>query len=92
MTEIETDDEEYRPRLTFNCTEKQFLKLQEIIPWGLKKLIFQNVAQDVIEGIEKFGTVFIKAALDRKLRYGIHKEDKAVTSREKTTNKKEVKK
>ena len=77
MTEL---DEEYRPRLTFNCTDEQFRKLQELIPWGLKKAIFQKVAQDVIDGVEKLGNIFIAGALDGRLRYGLHEDDKAVAN------------
>ena len=58
---------EWRPRLSIEIDEKQYQKLQDLIPWGVKNQIFKLIIDDLIDALEKNGHHVIGALLSRKL-------------------------
>ena len=58
----------YRPRLSIEITEEQSAQLYRLVPWGVKKELFNIIVEDVIEILEKHGEVALAAILTRKLR------------------------
>ena len=58
---------ESRPRLSIEIDEKQYQKLQDLIPWGVKNQIFKLIIDDLIDALEKNGQHVIGALLSRKL-------------------------
>ena len=58
---------EWRPRLSIEIDEKQYQKLQDLIPWGVKNQIFKLIIDDLIDALEKNGQHVIGALLSRKL-------------------------
>ena len=58
---------EWRPRLSIEIDEKQYQKLQDLIPWGVKNQIFILIIDDLIDALEKNGQHVIGALLSRKL-------------------------
>jgi len=60
--------EKYRPRLSIEITEEQNAKLYRLVPWGVKRELFNVIIEDVIEILETHGEIFIAAILARKLR------------------------
>lgn len=47
--------EYYRPRLAIDLTEEQAKKLNAVIPWGSKTLIFQLIINDLLDLCDKHG-------------------------------------
>jgi len=60
--------EKYRPRLSIEITEEQAAKLYRLVPWGVKRELFNVIIEDVIEILETHGEIVIAAILARKLR------------------------
>ena len=60
--------DKYRPRLSIEITEEQNAKLYRLVPWGVKRELFNVIIEDVIEILETHGEIFIAAILTRKLR------------------------
>ena len=60
--------EKYRPRLSIEITEEQAAKLYRLVPWGVKRELFNVIIEDVIEILENHGENAIAAILVRKLR------------------------
>ena len=55
----------YRPRLSIEITQEQHLALQNLIPWGLRRRLFQTIVDDVIRLTRKHGHLFIAAVLEQ---------------------------
>ncbi len=64
-----TEDKQ-RPRLSVELTEKQNMDLMRLLPWGAKGPLFSAIVDDIIELLEKHGTIIIAAILSRKLKTG----------------------
>ncbi len=45
----------YKPRIGIEVTQSQFDKMQKYIPWGLRRLLFSAIIDDLIDVIEKTG-------------------------------------
>jgi predicted CopG family antitoxin len=59
---------EWRPRLSIEITKDQYLKLQNLVPWGVKGALFSELVDGVIELLEKEGEVVIAAILSKQLK------------------------
>jgi hypothetical protein len=59
---------DYVPRLTIELTEQQAKKLNELVPYGLKKPLFQLLVTDLIEALEAGGEVALAMLLKRQLK------------------------
>ncbi len=64
------NEEKQRPRLSIELTEKQNMDLMRLLPWGAKGPLFSSIVDDVIELLDKYGTIIIAAVLDKKLKAG----------------------
>lgn len=58
----------WRPRLSIEISEKQFLALQQLIPHGLRKVIFNYIIDDLIELLNTNPKLIIGAILTRDLK------------------------
>lgn len=47
--------EPYKPRIGLEVTPEQFRKLQQYIPWGIRRTLFSAIIDDLIDAIEKTG-------------------------------------
>ena len=61
-------NEEWRPRLSVEITKEQYLKLQNLIPWGVKGALFSALIDSTIELLEREGEVVIAAILSKQLK------------------------
>ena len=59
---------EYRPRLSIEISEEQNHSLGKLIPWGVKNELFSVIVDDVIELLEKNGSIVLAAILTKKLK------------------------
>ena len=59
--------DEWRPKITFDCTEEQFNKLQQLIPWVMKGKLFSIIIESLIEIIEIGGGMALGAILDKRI-------------------------
>ena len=57
--------DEYRPRMTVELREDQYFKLNQILPHGMKKHLFQALVDGVIEAYNKGGTEALSAIVGR---------------------------
>jgi len=53
----------WRPRLSIDLTEEQYLKLQKIIPWGMRKIIYRKFTDALIKSVEDNGQRVLGAFL-----------------------------
>lgn len=44
----DTDGKGYRPRLSVEIREDQYHKLEQLIPWGMQKPLFEAIVDDLI--------------------------------------------
>lgn len=56
---------DYVPRLTIEITEEQAKKLNELVPYGLKKPLFQLLVGDLVEELENGGEFALAMLLKR---------------------------
>ncbi len=42
----------YEPRITFQTSERIFNKIEDLIPWGVRKKIWNLIANDLIRILE----------------------------------------
>lgn len=54
---------DYRPRLSVEISSEQFEELKDLIPWGLRRQLFETIVNDVIRLTKKHGQHFIAAIL-----------------------------
>ena len=60
---------EYRPRLSVEITEEQYLALQKYLDFGMQKRVFSIIVDDVIRMFEKYGRHFLAAVILKELPY-----------------------
>lgn len=60
-------DKKYVPRLSVELTEELSNALNEVIPWSLKKYIFQALTAGLIEAIRDSGDTILAAILRRQI-------------------------
>ena len=61
-------DNQWRPRLSISITDKQYRKLQQLIPWGVKGQLFSALIDDLIKALEVDGEKVLGGILSRKLK------------------------
>jgi len=61
-------ESEWRPRLSIEITEEQFLSLQQLIPHGLRKAIFSCIIDDLIIMLKTDPSFIVGAILARELK------------------------
>ena len=61
-------DNQWRPRLSITITDKQYRKLQQLIPWGVKGQLFSALIDDLIKALEVDGEKVLGGILSRKLK------------------------
>ena len=61
-------DKRYVPRLSVELTEELSNALNEVIPWSLKKYLFQALAEALIEAVHESGDHVLAAILRRQVR------------------------
>jgi hypothetical protein len=61
---------DYRLRVTIEVTEEQMFKLQRYIPWGIRRMLFSTIIDDLLEVIEKSekGPELLGAILSKSIR------------------------
>ena len=60
---------DYRPRFTFEITEEQQLRANNLIgAYGLRKAIFSNILDDVLDIIEQHGNMAIGLMCSEKIK------------------------
>ena len=64
---------EWRPRLSLEITQKQYNKLQKLLPWRLKTKIFSMLIDDLINVLEE-GPESIGALISRSIKIVNNKE------------------
>jgi hypothetical protein len=47
---------DYRPRLSIEITKESYDKLQELLPHGTKKIVFNLIVEDLISIMQKHGS------------------------------------
>jgi hypothetical protein len=67
---------DYVPRLTIELTERQARKLSELVPYGLKKPLFQILVEDLITALEEGNEMALAMLLKRHLKLNTLKEDR----------------
>ena len=73
MTKAKT---EWRPRLTVELTAEQYQKLQQYIPWGMRKVIYRRFTDDLIRNIEEHGQQVLGAFMSGAVSYKDLMKDK----------------
>jgi hypothetical protein len=58
----------YTPRLSIDISQSQHDKLVNLVPWGVKNVLFRAIVDDVIELIDEHGPIVIAAILEKRLR------------------------
>ncbi len=53
MPKLETD---YRPRLSVDITEDQARKLNHYLDYGMRKMLFGVIIEDILDLFEKYGS------------------------------------
>lgn len=43
------EKDKYSHRLSIDITEEQYFRLQKLIPWGMKRILFSVIVDDVID-------------------------------------------
>ena len=54
---------DYRPRLTVDITEDQFLQLQKHLERGVRRVVFQAIVADLLRLFEQHGAGIVIGAL-----------------------------
>ena len=67
---------DYVPRLTIELTERQARKLSELVPYGLKKPLFQILVEDLITALEEGNEMALAMLLKRHLKLNTLKEER----------------
>ena len=62
------EPKKYIPRLSIEITEDLALRLNEVIPWGLRKHLFQVLIDSLIDAVEQSGDTVLAAILRRQVR------------------------
>lgn len=57
--------DDYRPRMTVELREDQYINLNRILPHGMKKPLFQALVDGVIEAHRKGGTEALAAIVGK---------------------------
>ena len=58
----------YKPRLSIEITEEQFIRKQKLIPfYGLQKVLFSTLLDEILNVIEKNGLDFIGPLLNKQV-------------------------
>ena len=57
----------YTPRLSIEITEDQQRRLQALIPWGQKQLLFSTIIDGLIDLIDKYGQTMIAIIISKKV-------------------------
>jgi len=60
--------EDYRPRLSIEISLEQSQALRNLIPWGLRRQLFQTIVDDVIRLTRSHGHTFIAAVLSSSIK------------------------
>ena len=58
----------YTPRLSVDITQEQFSDLQRLLDFGMKKLIFGVIVDDMIRLLKYDRVTFISAILKRRIK------------------------
>lgn len=59
--------DQWRPRLNIDLTEEQLLKLRELFPWGVQQAFWRAIVDDVIDIVERKGSLAIAAVISKAL-------------------------
>lgn len=58
----------YRPRLSIEITEEQFFRKQKLIPYyGLQKVLFSVLLDEILDVIEQNGLEFIGPIMNKQI-------------------------
>lgn len=60
--------DDYRPRLSIEISHEQSMAMRDLIPWGLRRQLFDIIVNDVIRLTRKHGHLFIAAVLEQKIK------------------------
>ena len=64
-----TSESDWRPRLSVEITEEQSRALRDLIPWGLRRQLFQTIVDDIIRLARLHGHTFIAAVLSADIKF-----------------------
>ncbi|MFA6973096.1 MAG: hypothetical protein WC208_17085 [Gallionella sp.] len=59
--------EQYTPRLSIEISKETFLRMQNLIPWGLKTKVMVMLLEDLLDLVEAHGNIVLAAILDRRM-------------------------
>lgn len=65
----------YVPRLSIELTPEQNDALNEVIPWGIKKYLFQCVTEAVVDAVRIAGNDVLAAILRRQVKVRLEPKD-----------------
>lgn len=65
----------WRPRLTVELTREQYWGLKNNIDYGLQKLLFSIIVDDVVHMLELYGQNFLAAMFHRQVTYKTYMEE-----------------
>ncbi len=63
-------EDKLRPRLSIELTDHQNRELMRLLPWGAIGPLFSALVDEVIDLLDKHGTIVIAAVLNKKLKAG----------------------
>lgn len=61
---------QYPPRLSIEITPQQDKRLRVLIPWGMRRAVFRRLVDDIIVGVETYGTTFLARVIDGRIGIG----------------------
>lgn len=67
----------YTPRLSIELTDEQNEALTKIIPWGIKKYLFQLLVEAMVEAVADSGNEVLAAILRRQVKVRLEPKDGA---------------
>ncbi len=53
------EEKDWRPRLSVTITNEQHIRLQRLLPWGIKNKIFNMLVDEVCDLAEEHGAIAI---------------------------------
>lgn len=60
--------ETYKPRLTIEISEEQFFRKQRLMPYGVQRVVFCILLDEILDLIEKHGVQALAPVLNKSLK------------------------